>query len=287
MLHDNNQHQLSVISVVEIGGVGKTTLAQCVYNNAELMKGFDLKAWICVSEDFDVVEITRNVIKEISQDTSCLENFNSPQLALKGLFTIFVTSRRENVGSIVQNYCPYFFNGLSDEYCWSVFADNASFPKTSNGSSELEEGIGKCDGLPLAAETLGRLLCTKHDVKEWNKILMSNLWGFFVTDSKIIPALFISYFHLPAYLKRCFVYCSLYPKGYQFNKDELILLWMAEDLLRPVKRGETLVEVGRECFDDLASKLFFKQLQDNERSFVMHDLLHDLAKFLAGDFYCC
>ncbi|MED6110078.1 hypothetical protein PIB30_039614 [Stylosanthes scabra] len=204
--------------------------------------------------------------------------------------TIFITTRRENVGSIVQNYCPYFLSGLSDEYCWSVFADNASFPKTSNRSSELE-GIGrkivkKCDGLPLAAETLGRLLRAKHDVKKWNKILMSNLWGFSVTDSKIIQALFISYFHLPAYLKR-FVYCSLYPKGYQFNKDELILLWMAEDLLRPAKRGKTLVEVGRECFDELASKLFFKQLQDNEGSFVMHDLLHDLAKFLAGDFYCC
>ncbi|KAL4394126.1 hypothetical protein AHAS_Ahas02G0120800 [Arachis hypogaea] len=197
MLYDNNQHQLSVIFVVGIGGVGKTTLAQY----------------------------------------------------------------------------------------------NASFPKISNGSSELE-GIGrkivkKCDGLPLAAETLGRLLRTKHDVKEWSKILMSNIWGFSVTDSKIIPALFISYFHLPAYLKRCFVYCSLYPKGYQFDKDELVLLWMAEDLLRPAKRGETLVEIGRECFDDLASKLFFKQVQDNGGYFVMHDLLHDLAKFLAGDFFCC
>ncbi|RYR25526.1 hypothetical protein Ahy_B02g059327 isoform D [Arachis hypogaea] len=325
MLYDNNQHQLSVISVVGIGGVGKTTLAQCVYNNAELMKRFDLKAWICVSENFDIVEITKNVIKEISRDASCLENFNSLQLALKGLLskkkffivlddvwsndghewsnfiipfqygamgsTIFITTRRENVGSIVQNYRPYFLNGLSDEYCWSVFADNASFPKISNGSSELE-GIGrkivkKCDGLPLAAETLGRLLRTKHDVKEWSKILMSNIWGFSVTDSKIIPALFISYFHLPAYLKRCFVYCSLYPKGNQFDKDELVLLWMAEDLLPPAKRGETLVEIGRECFDDLASKLFFKQVQDNGGYFVMHDLLHDLAKFLAGDFFCC
>ncbi|KAL1367935.1 hypothetical protein AAHE18_02G084700 [Arachis hypogaea] len=349
MLYDNNQHQLSVIFVVGIGGVGKTTLAQCVYNNAELMKRFDLKAWICVSENFDIVEITKNIIlgcmdldivlreekststsknlnevkiekwersnrmsimimkcsileafrgsitkdkeaKQFLKDSFCFclstkyylivlddvwsndghewSNFITPfQYGAMGS-TIFITTRRDNVGSIVQNYRPYFLNG-----------------------SELE-GIGrkivkKCDGLPLAAETLGRLLRTKHDVKEWSKILMSNIWGFSVTDSKIIPALFISYFHLPAYLKRCFVYCSLYPKGYQFDKDELVLLWMAEDLLRPAKRGETLVEIGRECFDDLASKLFFKQVQDNGGYFVMHDLLHDLAKFLAGDFFCC
>ncbi|XLU80141.1 hypothetical protein S245_003561, partial [Arachis hypogaea] len=68
---------------------------------------------------------------------------------------------------------------------------------------------------------------------------------------KIIPALLISYFHLPPYLKRCFVYCSLFPKDYKFEKDELILLWMAEDLLRVSNRRETLEEVGSKYFDDL------------------------------------
>ncbi|QHO22343.1 Putative disease resistance RPP13-like protein [Arachis hypogaea] len=108
-----------------------------------------------------------------------------------------------------------------------------------------------------------------------------------MSNSKIVPALLISYYHLPEHLKRCFVYCSLYPKDYQFDKDELILLWMAENLLRPPKRGETLEEVGRECFDDLVSRLFFKQGEDYLRKyFVMHDLMHDLATSLAGNLYC-
>ncbi|KAL4336564.1 hypothetical protein AHAS_Ahas12G0022800 [Arachis hypogaea] len=298
MLHDNNDHKLSVISIVGMGGVGKTTLAQWLYNNEDLMKGFDLKAWICVSENFDVVETTKNVIKGInavlddvwSNDGEKWSSFITPfQYGKKGSI-ILLTTRKENVGPIAPNYNAYFLEGLSDDYCWSIFADNVSFLE-SNGSSELE-GIGrkivkKCDGLPLAAETLGRLLRSKHDVKEWNKILLSDIWEFPMTDSKVVPALLISYYHLPAHLKRCFVYFSLYPKDYQFDKDELILLWMAEDLLRPPKRRETLEEVGCECFDDLASRLFFKQVEgDDEKYFVMHDLMHDLASFLAGEFYC-
>ncbi|XP_052113138.1 putative disease resistance protein At3g14460 isoform X2 [Arachis duranensis] len=323
MLNYNSEHHLSVIAIVGIGGVGKTTLAQWLYNNEELMKRFDLKAWVCVSENFDIIETTRNVIKEISPNSQGLENFNSLHRALKEELSnkkffivlddvwsddldnwsnfmtpfqqngntgsiVLLTTREENVASAVQDCRPYFLRKLSEDYCWSVFAENASFPE-SNGRAALEE-IGrkivkKCDGLPLAAETLGRLLRTKHDVEEWNKILMSHIWGFSVQKSKIIPALLISYFQLPPHLKCCFVYCALYPKDYKFEKDELIPLWMAEALLTP-EGGKSLEEIGREYFDELTSRLFFTKNNDRDDYFVMHDLLHDLAIFLAGDFYC-
>ncbi|QHO22292.1 putative disease resistance RPP13-like protein 1 [Arachis hypogaea] len=320
ILNDNRQHQLSVIPIVGIGGVGKTTLAQCLYNNDKLMEGFQVKEWVCVSEDFNVVQVTKNIIGQ----TACnVEDFNSLQFKLKEKLsekkffivlddvwsddgdvwkkfrtpfqygvkgsTILVTTRVKEVASVVQTCPPYILSELSEDCCWSVFANNVCFPE-SNGHPKLEE-IGrkivkKCKGLPLAAETLGSLLRTKHDVKEWEAVLVSDIWEFSVKNSKIIPALLISYFHLPAHLKRCFVYCSLYPKDHCFHKDELILLWMAEDLLRPPNRGESLLEVGSKCFDELASRLFFKRHDHYDyESFVMHDLLHDLALFLAGDFY--
>ncbi|KAL4336610.1 hypothetical protein AHAS_Ahas12G0027400 [Arachis hypogaea] len=291
MLRDNNDHQLSVISIVGMGGMGKTTLAQCLYNNKDLTKGFDLKAWVCVSDNFDVIETTKKVIREISLANCSLEDFNSLQhdliekLSNKKFFIVLddvwsddadkwsnfmvpfqygekgsivlLTTRDNNVTSAVQDCRSYFLNGLSENYCWLVFADNASFPQ-SNESTALEE-IGrkivkKCDGLPLAAETFGRL-CTKHDVTQWNKILMSHIWEFNPQDN------------------------------YYFDKDKLIFLWMAEDFLPPSSMGE-ISEALSECFDELVSRLFFRKIQFHHNYFVMHNLLRDLAIFLAGEFYC-
>ncbi|KAL1366909.1 putative disease resistance RPP13-like protein 1 isoform X1 [Arachis hypogaea] len=318
VINDSSESELSVIPIVGMGGVGKTTLAKWVYNTTE---GFDLKAWVCISETFDVVEITRKTIEEITKTTCTLGSLNLLQnklleiLSGKKFFvvlddvwsddadnwkkfktpfhcggkgsTILLTTRIKQVASVVQTCSSYFLNELSEDSCWLLFAENACFPE-SNGNQTLEDIgrqiVNKCKGLPLAVETLGRLLQGKDDAKEWNAVLSSDIWEFPMKNSKIIPALLISYFQLPAYLKRCFVYCSLYPKDYLFEKDELILLWMAEDLLRPPTRGESLKEVGCKCFEELISRLFFKQ--DLYSYYKMHDLLHDLAIFLAGDFYC-
>ncbi|KAL5133121.1 putative disease resistance RPP13-like protein 1 [Glycine soja] len=322
--------EVSVVPIVGMGGVGKTTLAQLVYNDENLEEIFDFKAWVCVSQELDILKVTKTITEAVTGKPCKLNDLNLLHLELmdklkdkeflivlddvwtenyvnwrllkkpfnRGIrrSKILLTTRSEKTASIVQTVHIYHLNQLSNEDCWSVFANHACLSSESNGNTTTLEKIGKeivkkCNGLPLAAQSLGGMLRRKHDIVDWNNILNSDIWELSESECEVIPALRLSYHYLPPHLKRCFVYCSLYPQDYEFEKYELILLWMAEDLLKKSSKGRTLEEVGHEYFDDLVSRSFFQRSNTSRSSwpygkcFVMHDLMHDLATSLGGDFY--
>ncbi|KAJ0860851.1 putative leucine-rich repeat domain superfamily [Helianthus annuus] len=90
----------------------------------------------------------------------------------------------------------------------------------------------------------------------------------------------LSYHDLSANLKRLFAYCSLFPKDFLFNKEELVLLWMAEGFL-----GQSEATKSQEDFEALLSRSFFQQAPNDEYLYVMHDLMNDLATFVAKEFF--
>jgi hypothetical protein len=51
-----------------MGVMGKPTLAQLVYNDEQVQSFFELKAWSCVSEDFDAVRVTKTVLRFFSSE---------------------------------------------------------------------------------------------------------------------------------------------------------------------------------------------------------------------------
>ncbi|XP_057743118.1 putative disease resistance RPP13-like protein 1 [Arachis stenosperma] len=314
LLDDVNNGELSVIPIVGMGGIGKTTLVKLIYNDDMVQQKFDVKAWVCVGEEvFDVLKVTKAVIEKTcspcySNDLDTTQNHLKNVLAGKKFLVvlddvwssnregwesfltpfecgseggkILVTTRLDTVASMVKTKHNETHNLslLDEEQCWSVFANRAREPAESRDRSTLEE-IGrkivkKCKGLPLAAQTLGGLLRGKDNEKDWNDVLNSEFWE-----------LSEDYFHLPSYLKRCFVYCSLYPKDFEFDRNELTLLWMAKGLLLQPKSRNSLEETGYKYFDDLVSRSFFQHSKTYVNSFVMHDLMHDLATFYGGKFF--
>ena len=66
---DGNQN-VSVIGVVGMGGMGKTTLAQIVYNDPQVQDFFDIRMWVCVSEDFVVKTIGPKILVSSSGSKS-------------------------------------------------------------------------------------------------------------------------------------------------------------------------------------------------------------------------
>ncbi|XP_040948631.1 putative disease resistance RPP13-like protein 1 [Gossypium hirsutum] len=190
----------------------------------------------------------------------------------------------------MSNILTYRLNVLSDDDCWKLFAKHAfdgSSPTKHPDLMAIGEAIVKrCGGLPLAAKALGGLLRCKPDADEWNKILHRNFWDIPNDVINILPALTLSYHYLPFHLKRCFAYCSIFPKDYEFKKEKLIQLWMAEGLLELPKDNGDLEELGTEYFKDLRLRSFFQQSKGMKSCFVMHDLISDLAKSVTGEFIC-
>ncbi|PON40739.1 NB-ARC domain, LRR domain containing protein, partial [Trema orientale] len=201
--------------------------------------------------------------------------------------TILVTTRSRNVASIMNTVLTHQLSQISNDEGWRLFTKHALIDDV--GCSDLQvigrKIVDKCNGLPLAIKSLGILLRNKRNKEEWDNILNDDMWELYEKRSiSILPALWLSYYHLPSHLKPCFAYCAMFPKDYKFVKEKIVLLWMAEGLLHP-RNGKRMEEVGEEYFQDLTSRSFFQPSSNkDELALVMHDLVHDLAIFVSIEF---
>ncbi|GKV12649.1 hypothetical protein SLEP1_g23772 [Rubroshorea leprosula] len=310
-----------VISIVAMGGVGKTTLAQLVYNDGRIENLFELRVWVCVSTEFDVIRVTRTLLQALTLDSLNSKDFNSLQVKLKEMLSgkkflivlddvwnenygqwedlrtpfvagapgskVLVTTRNERVARIMTTYPVYHLPVLSNNACFSLFVTHAlgasNFDEHSNLKGIGEEIVRKCKGVPLAAKTLGGLLRGRVNSDEWEDLLRSEMWDIPEERSGILPALMLSYHHLPSHLKRCFAYCAMFPEDYEFDKNDLVLLWMAEGFIQQAKGEKQMQDIGLEYFNDLVSMSFFQHSSSSKNLFVMHDLINHLAQFVAGE----
>uniref|UniRef100_F6HCU5 Disease resistance protein winged helix domain-containing protein n=1 Tax=Vitis vinifera TaxID=29760 RepID=F6HCU5_VITVI len=125
------------------------------------------------------------------------------------------------------------------------------------------------------AKMLGGLLRSEPQDR-WERVLSRKIWN----KSGVLPVLRLSYQHLPSHLKRCFAYCELFSKDYGFKQKELILLWMAGDLIHQAEEDNCQMEedLGVDYFNELLSRCFFQPSSDSKSKFIMHDLINDLTQ---------
>ncbi|KAK9923415.1 hypothetical protein M0R45_031836 [Rubus argutus] len=310
-----------VILVVGMGGMGKTTLAQLAYNDKNVKDHFEKSIWICVSDPFDEIQIAKAIIggdgTSISNEMDALmqsvvksvegkrlllvlddvwtedgRKWEQLKLALmssaKGS-RILVTTRKETIARMM-GATTYMIHleKLSEQNCSSLFYHIAFFDREKD-KTDLFETIGnkiikKCNGLPLAAKTLGSLMRYKNTPEEWHDILNSEMWELEVVEEKVFRPLLLSYHDLTSKIKPCLLLCASFPKDYQFEKDKLIELWMSQNYLNLKRNKVDKRAIGREYFDSLIMRSFFQDFQMDDygkvRSCKMHDIVHDFVQFL-------
>ncbi|PON72474.1 NB-ARC domain, LRR domain containing protein [Parasponia andersonii] len=331
MLMDREVMQLNSISVVGMGGSGKTTLAAQAFNSLTVKQNFDCCAWVCVSRSYAVDDLLKNMIKELNQGTGgltlidlsslsyrqlveMLVNFLKPlryfivlddvwnvnlwseiRLALpdnKRGSRILLTTRREDIGSFsfgVKNHVHHIQLLRKDE-AWALFCLKA-FSNYANNVCPLElesiakDMVGKCQGLPLAIVALAGLMTTKTLEIEWRKLYSSLCWE--LSNNPVLErlksVLMLSFNDLPYPLKRCFLYCCIFPEDCLIRRKRLIRLWMAEGFVEEV-RGLTPEEVAESYLMELGYRGMLEVVKNpsgRAKACKMHDLMRELARSIS------
>ncbi|KAK4424663.1 putative disease resistance protein RGA3 [Sesamum alatum] len=294
---DDGGHHVQIISVVGAGGMGKTSLAQLVFNNDRVTNQFELKIWVCVSNKFNQIEIAKGILEFIDRDSSSL---SQPQALLRSIeksisgrkFLLVLDDVWEDDDSKWEPFIACLKNGAPGSGIL-VTTRNENVAKAMGTTymhplkplSDLYSK--KCKGLPLAANTIGGLLRHKASLQEWQSVLRSEVWGLEDVRKDLSALLTWSYNELRPAVKRCFSYCAIFPKDKEIKVNELIRIWMAQGFLS--SSGSTameLEEIGYDYFEDLAMRSFFQDLlidvrKDRIIKCKMHDMIHDFAQFLA------
>uniref|UniRef100_A0A0E0AKN8 NB-ARC domain-containing protein n=1 Tax=Oryza glumipatula TaxID=40148 RepID=A0A0E0AKN8_9ORYZ len=202
------------VCIVGEAGVGKTALAQVIYNHPNVKEAFDLRGWVFLSERSDLNEFFKKIVRSFAAEQHPFDS----DMGLEAL----QASSEQNLSSIIQN--KRFFLVLDNakdnlQREWRtlsakltggaagsivlVTTRSAVLPESKvitlhampidTVSTILEhhalgdnrkdclksiakEIASKMHGLPLSAEVIGRLLRTKLDEKQWQNISRSEWW---------------------------------------------------------------------------------------------------------------
>ncbi|XP_057775859.1 putative late blight resistance protein homolog R1A-4 isoform X2 [Salvia miltiorrhiza] len=310
-----HQSNLHIISIVGMGGMGKTTLAKNVYTNKLIIHRFDIRAWATVSQQYNAKQILQQLLSDKANSSDKDVDKLGEQLH-KTLFgrryliilddiwsveawdevrrffpdngngsRIVLTTRLSEVANNCGSSC-FAKNLLDENESWELFCKKAF--QNEDCPTELEkvgrEIVRLCKGLALSIVVIGgSLLKSPRSVGYW-KSVAKDIESSPNSKEKeeSLDVLFSSYNHLPPHLKPCFLHIGVL-KLINYEKlqiSSIIQLWVAEGFLKS-NGGQVLEGIAEDYLKELIDRnmiLVVKRSRNGKMKCCdIHDLLRDLC----------
>ncbi|PIA50878.1 hypothetical protein AQUCO_01200276v1 [Aquilegia coerulea] len=303
------------IGVHGMGGIGKTTLVKKINNELDGHKLFNKVIMVIVSKDPDLMKIQDDVARRLGMNLEAtstnvrasklferleteeklliiLDDVWKPlkveDVGLPGGCKLIVTTRMQEVCDQMKLQKIIKVEPLSKDESWDLFESKAGYVVTlPNLEPNAQNIVAKCKGSPLAIAALGSALKSVEEEYVWNNALFvlsyptrSDLEGIM---PEVVTSISFSFERLESpEIKKCFLYCCLFPEDYNIDLGDL----------RDYGIGERFLKVGG-TLDNASDKLlsFIKKLKDcclllegdKEYSVKMHDVVRDVAICIRGD----
>ncbi|CAM0901629.1 unnamed protein product [Alopecurus aequalis] len=315
--YDSSIANLTVLPIVGIGGVGKTTLAQHICGDAQVKSQFDLIIWVCVSDDFDVKRLTKEIIDACPGKQATNENLNSLQNVLSGTVStkkllivlddmwddvlkengqcwnsffasfknvlqgsvMLITTRCQKVADRVGTRDSITLEGLKDDVFWNFFKLCVFEYGNSNNYDPMLERIGRS----IVPKLKGSPLAAKTLGRILRMNFQAEYWNA-ILDSELWKLRQEETEILPA-LRLSYMYLPFHLK----RCFSLCAIYPKDYKFKKVYLAEIWVAEGFVepqgdiPVKDIACEYFNELLhrsffQEVQGEYVIHDLLHDMAQ---------
>ncbi|KAM3346746.1 hypothetical protein ACQJBY_020994 [Aegilops geniculata] len=311
------QNRSSVVGIQGMGGIGKTTLAQKIYNEPLLREKFQVRIWLCISQSYTEIGLIKQAIRMAGEKCDQLETKTEllPLLvdSIKGKsvllvlddvwksdvwidlllspfmralnFHVVVTTRNLDVLAEMHATYTHQVNTMNYHDGLELLMKKSFQPheQISEFKTVGYEIVKKCDGLPLAIKVVAGVLSTKRTTAEWKSIRDSK-WSIRGLPKELGGPLYLSYSNLPPQLKECFLWCALLPPNFEIHRDAVAYWWVAEGLVRR-EHGFSIHKIAEEYYLELVRRNLLQPIPrfvDKGES-TMHDLLRSLGQYLTKD----
>ncbi|KAF3449646.1 hypothetical protein FNV43_RR10377 [Rhamnella rubrinervis] len=288
-----------VVSLSGMGGMGKTTLAKQVYDDAEVKHHFQVRAWITVSQSSKVRDLLKDMVQQlfkamrrVPQD---VENMNNNQL--KRTIKELLRKRRylivlDDVWHLDKWHAVKYAllnNSFHSRVVLTTRNTDVAFAPASSlkarpmiWSHYLWQSHGIYFAERLSKEMRALIIWRRFGmIDEW--CMVSHSLGAEINGNDKLKdlkkVLSLSFNDLPYYLKSCFLYLSIFPEDHLIEHMRLIRLWVAEGFIE-AKEEKTLEEVAEDYIIELLNRSLMQVATTTSdgrvKTFRIHDLLREI-----------